>query len=370
MKKQNPEPNAKGENNMRSFLNFPKWIIWAVLAIIGIVILGTVIRSFWYFEVINNDEVGIAIEAGQIQGVKQPGIAYDLGLFVELVKIKTSAVAITVDDPELITSDKQRIGLQVTADVFRPHETDLVTSNYARYRGIYTDDNSLQQRMTAFTLQAMKVCVGDKKFDEAVIGSGRDALRACIDDELSSLAEPLGLEVRNVAVPQVTISPEVQAALDAIVQSRLATEKAKQDVEKAKQESLAQQAVEEGRIRVEQSKLQEEARQQVTLQQLKQQQLEAQLSVIEQETINTQKQLDLTLAQQQVASEQAQIDLAKELALAELYAQNPSYVTLQIALANAQAIKETDKMIFTPEGVFPNLIFNNGAVPSFNVANP
>ena len=44
------------------------------------------------------------------------------------------------------------------------------------------------------------------------------------------------------------ISPEVQAALDAIVQSRLLTEKAKQDVEKAKQESLASQAVEEGRI--------------------------------------------------------------------------------------------------------------------------
>ena len=59
-------------------------------------------------------------------------------------------------------------------------------------------------------------CVGDKKFDEAVIGSGRDDLRACIDDELSGLAEPLGLEVRNVAVPQITISPEVQAGLDAI----------------------------------------------------------------------------------------------------------------------------------------------------------
>lgn len=356
---------------MRSIpVRFPRWIIWTVFVIAGIAIFGIVIRSFWYFEVINNDEVGVAIEAGQIQGVKQPGIAYDLGLFVELVKIKTSAVAITVDDPELITSDKQRIGLQVTADVFRPHETDLVTSNYARYRGIYTDDDSLQQRMTAFTLQAMKVCVGDKKFDEAIIGSGRDALRACIDDELSGLAEPLGLEVRNVAVPQVTISPEVQAALDAIVQSRLATEKAQQDVEKAKQESLAQQAVEEGRIRVEQSKLQEEARQQVTLQQLKQQQLEAELSVIEQETINAQKQLELTQAQQQVADEQAQIDLARELALAQLYAENPSYVTLQIAIANAQAIKETDKMIFTPEGVFPNLIFNNGAVPSFNVPNP
>lgn len=235
-------------------------------------------------------------EAGQITGVKQPGIAYDLGLFVDLVRIKTSAVALTVDDPELITSDKQRIGLQVTADVFRPRETDLVTAIYARYRGIYTDDASLHQRMTAFTLQAMKVCVGDKKFDEAVIGSGRDALRACIDEELSALATPIGLEIRNVAVPQVTISPEVQSALDAIVQSRLATEKAKQDVEKAKQQSLAEQAVEEGRIRVEQSKLQEEARQQVTLQQLKQEQLEAQLGVIEQEKVNAEAQLALTQA--------------------------------------------------------------------------
>ena len=281
--------------------------------------------------------------------------------------MKTSAVAITVDDPELITSDKQRIGLEVTADVFRPREADIVRSNYARYRGIYTDDGSLQQRMTAFTLQAMKVCVGDKKFDEAVIGSGRDALRSCIDDELSALAEPLGLEVRNVAVPQVTISPEVQSALDAIVQSRLATEKAKQDVEKAKQESLASQAVEEGRIRVEQSKLQEEARQQVTLQQLKQQQLEAELSVSEQEKINADAQLLLTEAQQKVAQEQALVDVAKELALAKLYAENPAYVTLQIAQANAQAIKESDKLIFTPQGVFPNLIFNNGALPTFDV---
>jgi hypothetical protein len=290
-------------------------------------------------------------------------------LFVDLVKITTSAVAITVDDPELITIDKQRIGLEVTADVFRPREADIVISNYSRYRNIYLNDESLQQRMTAFTLQAMKVCVGDKKFDEAVIGSGRDDLRACIDDELSGLATPLGLEVRNVAVPQITISPEVQAALDSIVQSRLATEKAKQDAEKALQEAAAQQAVEEGRIRVEQAKLQEEARQQATLQELKRKQLEAELAVIEQEKVNTQAQLELSQIQQQVADEQALVDIAKELALAELYQNFPSYVTLQIAMANSAAIKPTDKFVITPDGSFPNLIFSNGTLPTFNV-NP
>ena len=157
--------------------------------------------------------------------------------------------------------------------------------------------------------------------------------------------------------------------MDAIVQSRLATEKAKQDAEKAKQEAIAQQAVEEGRIRVDQAKLQEEARQQAILQDIKRQQLEAELAVIEQEQINAQAKLELTDLLQQVADEQALVDIAKELALAALYEKYPSFVTLQIALANASAIKPTDKFIFTQEGVFPNLIFSNGTLPTFNV-NP
>ncbi|RPH60169.1 MAG: hypothetical protein EHM81_06780 [Chloroflexi bacterium] len=359
MRNSNPNPMPS--------VRFPRWIIWLVLGVIGLVFVFAVLSSFWYFEVINNDEVGVKIRSGQIVGIAQPGIVYDFGLFVQLVKIKTSSVAITVDDAELITSDKQRIGLQVTADVFRPTTADIVTSNYARYKTIYIDDASLQNRMQAFTLQAMKVCVGDKKFDDAIIGTGRDVLRACIDDELSKLAEPIGLEVRNVAVPQVTISPEVQAALDAIVQSRLATEKAKQDAEKAKQESTASQAVEEGRIRVEQSKLQEEARQQVTLQQLQQQKLEAQLKVIEQQTVNAKAQLELTKAQQQIADEQAKVDLAREIALAKLYAENPAYVSLLIAQANASAIKASDKFIFVPAGTFPNLIFGNGLLPTVSL---
>lgn len=363
-------PDAQNQKNSSSprglFSIIPRWLIGLIVGIVLIGLLASISKSFWYFEVIENDEVGISIQAGEIQNVLPPGIAYDFGLFVDLVKIKTSSVAITVEDAELITIDKQRIGLQVTADVFRPREADIVISNYSRYLNIYTNDESLEQRMTAFTLQAMKVCVGDKKFDEAVIGSGRDNLRECIDAELSALAEPLGLEVRNVAVPQVIISPEVQAALDAIVQSRLATEKAKQDAEKAKQEATAQQAVEEGRIRVEQSKLQEEARQQAVLQLLKQEQLKAELAVIEQETVNAQAQLELTVAQQAVANEQALVDIAKELALAQMYSSHPEYVALQIALANASAIKDTDKFIYTPAGIFPNII-GNGVMPTFDI---
>jgi hypothetical protein len=43
-----------------------------------------------------------------------------------------------------------------------------------------------------------------------------------------------------------------------------------------------------------------------------------------------QAQFELVKIQQQVADKQARVDIAKELALATLYAENPQYVALQI----------------------------------------
>ena len=102
--KSDQNQNSTGENKMRSVpFQFPKKLVLWLVVLLGLIVLVFLARSFWYFEVIENDQVGIAIEAGQIREIKQPGIAYDFGLFVELVKVTTSAVAITVDDPELIT---------------------------------------------------------------------------------------------------------------------------------------------------------------------------------------------------------------------------------------------------------------------------
>jgi hypothetical protein len=50
-------------------------------------------------------------------------------------------------------------------------------------------------------------------------------------------------------------------------------------------------------------------------------------------------------------------DLAKDMATANIFTLNPAYARYLTALANASAIKSTDKFIFTPEGVFPQLVF-------------
>jgi len=39
-------------------------------------------------------------------------------------------------------------------------------------------------------------------------------------------------------------------------------------------------------------------------------------------------------------------------------------------MVNASAIKDTDKIIFTPEGVFPQLVFGDNILSTVAVPNP
>jgi hypothetical protein len=51
-------------------------------------------------------------------------------------------------------------------------------------------------------------------------------------------------------------------------------------------------------------------------------------------------------------------DLAQKIAR-NVYFKHVAYLTAQV---NAQALKDTDKLIFTPEGVMPNLVFSDSEV--------
>lgn len=365
-------------------------LIIIVLAIIAIALIGSLAGQFFYvLQTIEEQEVGVRFKGGRITEIVGPGVYSDFGLFVRLERVSTQAVTFEISDAELITRDKQRIGLVVTGDVFRPglNERDLLREGWSQYRRIYLEDDLAQARVQDLARQAMKVCVGDRSFDDNVVGTARDELRACIDAELDELVQPLHLRVENLVVPDIILSPEVQVALDQIVQSRLATEKAAQDELKAKAESAAEQARQEGEIRVEQSRIQEQTRQQITLAELEQQRLQAQLVIIEAERANdiarldtekaridAQKRNDLLAAQLDLeinkalaaaAAERANAEVALQLALAEIYAANPEYLRLLMVQANANAIKPTDKLIFTPEGTIPTLVLPGpGIVPT------
>ncbi|HXF60606.1 MAG TPA: SPFH domain-containing protein [Caldilineaceae bacterium] len=380
--------------NSRSLKIPGRAIVIGILAFVVILVLFSFTSQFFYFfERVDEDEVGVQFVSGRIKNVVGPGVYSDAGLFVELQRVSSQAVPFSVADEELITRDKQRIGLLVTGDIFRPRleQRDILQSLWGEYSTLYLDDEAVRVRIEDRARQAMKVCVGNRNFDDAVIGTGRDELRECIDDELNKLADNYGLTVDNVAVPEVILSPEVQARLDEIVQSRLQTEKAAQDKLKAEAEAAAEQARQEGEIRVQQSRIQEESRQQAILAELERQKIEAQRAVIEAERANelarveaeraiieaekanellaAQMDLDIQAAQALAAAERAKAEVAVQRALAEVYASSPGYLQLQIVEANASALQSTDKIIFTPEGMVPTLVMPGpGIVPTVDAS--
>ena len=364
-------------------------VIVLALALVAIFVFSFSSQFFYFLERVEESEVGVQFVSGRIKNVVGPGVYSDAGLFVDMKRVSSQAVAFAVTDAELITRDKQRIGLTVTGDIFRPGLTnaDVIRSLWAEYNQLYINDEAAQRRIEDRARQAMKVCVGNRTFDDAVIGTARDELRNCIDDGVNEQASNFGLRVDNVAVPEVMISPDVQAGLDAIVKSRLETEKAAQDKLKAQAEAAAEQARQEGEIRVEQSRIQEESRQQKTLADLERQKIEAQKSVIEAERANelarveaqraiieadkantllaAERDLEIQKANALAAIEKAKAEVAVELAFAQMYAANPGYLQLQMVQANADAISPSDKIIFTPEGTIPTLVLPGpGIVPT------
>lgn len=364
--------------------------VMVVVIVVVVLFLMLFARNFFYaFERVDEQEVGVQFQGGKIKNVVGPGVYTDVGLFVQIVRVSSQAIPFSVEDTEIITKDKQRIGLLVSGDIFRPNisQGDMIQALWAQYRGIYLQDDLARSRMQDQARQAMKVCVGDRTFDDNVVGTARDILRQCIDDELNERALNFGLRVENLVVPDVILSGAVQSALDAIVQSRLETEKAAQDKLRADAQADAEQARQEGEIRIEQSRIQEQARQQTALAQLEEQKVAAQKAVIEAERANelarveaeravieAQKQNELLAAQRDIeiaqalaiaAEEQAKAQIAVETALATLYAGRPEYVQLLIAQANASALRSTDKVIFTTEGVTPTLVLPGpGIVPT------
>ena len=351
-----------------------KWVIVIPAVVVLLVLLSAILSPHFYlFTKVDAQEVGVRFRAGRIFQVVGPGVYSDFGWYANLKRVKIEAVTFSVTDPEVITQDRQRVGLEVSGDVFRPNigQIETLTNLWPKYQRLYLDDEALRARITDLVLQAMKSCIGDRSFNESVIGASRDELRLCVDSEINRLANELGLTVRNVAIPNVILAPEAQASLDRITQSRLDTELAQQDAIKAREQTAADQARQEGEVRVTLARQQEEVRQQTTLAVLQEARLKAERVVIEAQKSNdlltAQKDLEINAVQAEAALTAARAALAQEIVLAELYAQNPDYAYLQAVQLNASALSATDKLIFVPEGTTPTIVVPGaGIVPTID----
>jgi regulator of protease activity HflC (stomatin/prohibitin superfamily) len=382
-----PEPSGKRG------LSFSLLLKLAIPVVIVMVLLQFMDLFGYFWHEIGSNEVGVRFEANRPVDIVGPGMWSDwsplnLGRFRSITAVKVEAMDFEMSDPEVLTQDKQRISVVVRGRVTRPgypgSESTLL-ENWGKYKTIYLDDTRLvgtlvQQKdqnpvyqgglMTSLGQQAAKVCVGDRTFDKAVIGTARDDLRVCIDKELSVLAGEFGLAVTNVVVPNVGMAPEVQKRLDEITQARLMTEKAVQESLQKEAEAKKNLAEQQGLILVEQGRIQEKAKQDALTADLQRKATESQRAVIEAEKSNAllaaQKDQAIAEVQRQIALVRAEADMAPEIAKAKAYEANPGYLELKRVEAMSAALKATDKILVVPEGTNPVTVLS-GQTPQLIV---
>lgn len=366
-------------------------IVVAALGVVGVIILLFILHSIfgYWLEGVGSKEVGIQMHAGQPIRVVGPGNYSDLTPFASLQRIDASELPFTVSDPEVLTKDSQRIGVTAQGTVRRPgyDRSDILLQNWSRFSTFYTDNNALlgvapsadgknpgtPGLMQNLGNQATKVCVGDLNFADAVIGSARDALRECIDKELNTLAAGYSLSVNNIVVPNVVLSPTVQQSLDAITKARFDQQVADQQKITASAQADNALAVAAGAIRVEQGKVQEQAKQDAITADLNQKTLAAQRAVIEQQKANdlyaAQQDLAIQSATAAAAAEKAKAAQSDQMAIAQIFQQNPVYANQKAIEAQSAAWGKTDKVI-VPAGTNPNIILNDGGTQQTVVQTP
>lgn len=370
--------------------NFTKWRVGLGICLVVVLILLGIYCSTGVYLLktvdANKNQIAVVFSQGKIAGVKGPGVYTSLSPYSHLSIVDIGDKRFTAIDDEVITKDRQRVGLKVTGTVRRPglDKAEFLMGNWTAYSTFYTNDEILvgvwdpkdSNKLLRTGLiqdlaqQAMKVCVGDREFDRAVIGSARDDLRECICEQLDALGQPYGLDIRNVMVPNIVISPEVQKKLDEITDSRLKTDLAKQNELKALAEANQSLAVEQGAIRVEQGKIQEKAKQDAITADLTKKATDAQKQVIESqktnELLSAQRDFEIQKARRLAKEEEAKANIAEQNALAEMYQLHPEYVSLLKVQSAASALKATDK-VYLPIGTDPVMVIGQPVTPLVNI---
>lgn len=360
------------------------WVIRFFAGIFAIMLLGAIIfpntKLFGYaFKTVDTGQVGVEVKRGEFIGVVGPGSYTEpFNWNSDIITVNTHAITFTAEDPEVLTKDLQRIGVTVSGDLFRPGLGELNEDLWEQYRPYYDSreesaDQALLALVSNMAKQAMKVCVGERTFEQAAVGEQRNDLFVCIDEQLSSLMSEYGIEVKNVVVPNIAISTTMQAQLDALTESSNQILVERQNEALAAATGARQLAQAQQQIIVEQGILQETIRQQTITQAL-----EAQLALAKRDAIQANidnaileanGDLDVAEIDVQVAQQAAMSDLADEDVLATIISEHPEYADYLVGLAMAAALGETE-LVVVPAGTDPNLIFGDSVVPTIDVEEP
>lgn len=233
-----------------------KYIVFALTLIVLVGATG----CFWKKEIQTNEVGLVSVDGVSINDVVGAGRYTNWAYYAQLHKLDASAQTIQWEDPDLVTADKQPIGLSVSVTVRRPNNDnpEAVKDMWNTYRSEAQDDGAFRAFVlnripraakavtTRYTLNEMLGIEGD---------AGRQVVTAALNDLLEEELSEAGIPLLDVGINNIVVDPDyldrlkskanAQAELE-LNQSRtlqlieqLAQEQAQTqiDLEKAKREN-------------------------------------------------------------------------------------------------------------------------------------
>jgi hypothetical protein len=262
-----------------------------------------------YFSDVEASQVGIETNRGALVDVKAPGGHQSLNPFAELTVVDVSAKTLEWEDPDLVTRDKQPIGVSIAVTFARKRDRDSIETMWNQYRSEAVDDNALLQQVNNRIPAVVKTVTARYTLDE-LLGTeeGSTTGRGVFTTDLFALLQPeldeFGVQLLDIRVSNV--APD-QAYLD------LLREKAAVGLEQ---------------------------------------------EIAQQRTLQLQEQLNQERAQTEIELEVARRENQVNQELSRVYDTSDRYYELERLRLLQNVIGDSDKLYFIPEGADLTLILS------------
>ncbi|MBA3533963.1 MAG: SPFH domain-containing protein [Ardenticatenales bacterium] len=211
-----------------------------------------------YFTDVESSQIGIETNRGEVSDIKQAGGHQNLNPFSELSKIDVSAKTLEWSDPDLVTADKQPIGVTIAVTYARKRDRDSILLMWNQYRGEAISDDLLMQQVNNRIPSVAKTVTARYTLDELLgtaqgeEASGRSVIQQDLSERFGPELEEFGVQLLDIRVSN--FAPE-QSYLDLLrekanvgLEREIATQRTLQLQEQLKQEE-AQTEIELERAR-------------------------------------------------------------------------------------------------------------------------
>jgi hypothetical protein len=258
-------------------------------------------------------QVGLVMPDGvRVSDVVGPGRYTNLNYFADIETMDASAKTLVWEDPDLVTADKQPIGLTLGITYARKRDADSVSEMWRQYRSEAVSDEALAQQVHNRMARVAKAVTAKYTLDEMLGVAGSEATgRQVVAQDLFKLLEPELAEVKvvllDVGVNNIVPSTEYLRLLEQKANAQVAVEVAKEETKRLNEQ-------------------------------------------LEQEKAQTQIEVEKAKRQNQVNEE-----------LSKVYEQSPQYYELERLRLLKDVIGDSDKIYFIPEDGDLTLILGGGA---------